>query len=79
MSADSTAFLAWMANIQQRTETALASTLPDAAIAPARLHEAMRYAVLGGGKRVRPCWCMRQAKLSLPRRQFSTPRRVRSS
>ncbi|MBX3687471.1 MAG: polyprenyl synthetase family protein [Rhodocyclaceae bacterium] len=54
MSADSTAFLAWMANIQQRTETALASTLPDAAIAPARLHEAMRYAVLGGGKRVRP-------------------------
>ena len=54
MSADSTAFLAWMANIQQRTETALASTLPDAAIAPARLHEAMRYAVLGDGKRVRP-------------------------
>ena len=28
--------------------------LPDPAVAPQRLHEAMRYAVLGGGKRVRP-------------------------
>ena len=44
----------WMAHIQQRTETALADVLPDAAIAPQRLHAAMRYAVLGGGKRVRP-------------------------
>jgi farnesyl diphosphate synthase len=48
------AFTDWMAQIQQRTETALAGVLPDAAIAPQRLHEAMRYAVLGGGKRVRP-------------------------
>ena len=31
----------------------MARTLPGAAIAPARLHQAMRYAVLGGGKRVR--------------------------
>lgn len=45
---------AWMGAIQQRTETALAALLPAADIAPARLHEAMRYAVLGGGKRVRP-------------------------
>ena len=34
-------------------ESVLARTLPGAAIAPARLHQAMRYAVLGGGKRVR--------------------------
>ena len=47
-------FATWMENIQQRTETALAKLLPDAGIAPARLHEAMRYAVLGNGKRVRP-------------------------
>ncbi|WP_068807130.1 polyprenyl synthetase family protein [Thauera phenolivorans] len=47
-------FSDWMAHIQLRTETALAEVLPDAAIAPERLHEAMRYAVLGGGKRVRP-------------------------
>ena len=48
------AFTDWMAHVQQRTETALAGVLPDAVIAPRRLHEAMRYAVLGGGKRVRP-------------------------
>ncbi|MBV9190985.1 MAG: polyprenyl synthetase family protein [Betaproteobacteria bacterium] len=35
-------------------ETALSRLLPPAHVAPARLHEAMRYAVLGGGKRVRP-------------------------
>lgn len=47
-------FLAWMGSIQQRTESALTAALPDGGIAPQRLHEAMRYAVLGGGKRVRP-------------------------
>jgi len=31
-----------------------AASLPAPQIAPQRLHEAMRYAVLGGGKRVRP-------------------------
>ena len=46
-------FQAWMAGIQRRTESALALALPDTTIAPDRLHEAMRYAVLGGGKRVR--------------------------
>ena len=50
----SLSFTDWMAQIQQRTETALAGVLPDPSIAPQRLHEAMRYAVLGGGKRVRP-------------------------
>jgi len=35
-------------------ESVLAEWLPPAHIAPQRLHEAMRYAVLGGGKRVRP-------------------------
>ncbi|PKO58539.1 MAG: geranyl transferase [Betaproteobacteria bacterium HGW-Betaproteobacteria-19] len=47
-------FAGWMRQIQARTETALADVLPDPSLAPARLHEAMRYAVLGGGKRVRP-------------------------
>lgn len=47
-------FAAWMEAIQQRTESALADLLPEPAVAPQRLHEAMRYAVLGGGKRVRP-------------------------
>lgn len=50
-------FLDWMSNIQQRTETALDTALPLPGIAPVRLHEAMRYSVLGGGKRVRPLLC----------------------
>ena len=47
-------FQAWMGDIQARMESALARLLPAAHIAPARLHEAMRYASLEGGKRVRP-------------------------
>ena len=47
-------FQAWMVAVQARMEAALARLLPASDIAPARLHEAMRYAVLGGGKRVRP-------------------------
>jgi farnesyl diphosphate synthase len=43
----------WMAYIQQRTETILQTVLPAANVAPTRLHGAMRYAVLGGGKRIR--------------------------
>lgn len=47
-------FKAWMADIQQRMEAALEELLPAAAEAPQDLHRAMRYAVLDGGKRVRP-------------------------
>ena len=39
---------------QQRAERALDRWLPPANRAPERLHEAMRYATLGPGKRVRP-------------------------
>jgi len=35
-------------------ERALDERLPAPHVAPARLHEAMRYSVLGGGKRLRP-------------------------
>jgi farnesyl diphosphate synthase len=35
-------------------ELALARRLPPANAVPARLHQAMRYSVLGGGKRIRP-------------------------
>ena len=47
-------FEEWMRAVLARVETALERYLPESAQAPARLHEAMRYAVLGGGKRVRP-------------------------
>jgi farnesyl diphosphate synthase len=40
--------------IQARTETALDQRLPGKNIVPGKLHDAMRYATLGGGKRVRP-------------------------
>lgn len=54
MSSQGTAFQTWMAEIQDRTEIALGNFLPDATTSPSRLHQAMRYGVLGGGKRVRP-------------------------
>src|SRR5687767_12296028 len=47
-------FQAWMGGVQARMEGVLARLLPAAHLAPARLHEAMRYATLEGGKRVRP-------------------------
>ena len=47
-------FSTWAAARQARMETVLAALLPAANHAPQRLHDAMRYAVLGGGKRVRP-------------------------
>ncbi len=47
-------FGAWMGAVQARTEAALERCLPAAQVVPDRLHQAMRYAVLGGGKRIRP-------------------------
>ncbi len=41
-------------NYSQRIESVLDRLLPPAHEQPGRLHEAMRYSVLGGGKRIRP-------------------------
>ena len=38
----------------ERVEKALDHYLPDTGVPPRRLHEAMRYSVLGSGKRIRP-------------------------
>jgi farnesyl diphosphate synthase len=51
MSSD---FAAWRATVQANMEGLLLSFLPPATQPPQRLHEAMQYAVLDGGKRVRP-------------------------
>jgi len=59
-----TDFQAWMGAVQARMETALARLLPAAQLAPAKLHEAMRYAVLEGGKRVRPLLAFAAGELS---------------
>jgi farnesyl diphosphate synthase len=45
-----------------RMEAALAARLPPADAVPTRLHEAMRYSVLGGGKRIRPALLFATAK-----------------
>jgi farnesyl diphosphate synthase len=47
-------FQSWVAARQSGFEEVLRELLPRAEISPQRLHEAMRYAVLDGGKRVRP-------------------------
>jgi len=49
-----TDFQAWMGGVQARMESVLGRVLPAASVSPTRLHEAMRYATLEGGKRVRP-------------------------
>ncbi|NNG25849.1 polyprenyl synthetase family protein [Telluria aromaticivorans] len=49
-----TAFESWMHEVQQEVERALDANLPQATALPHKLHEAMRYTALGGGKRVRP-------------------------
>ncbi len=46
-------FQSWVLDIQTRTESVLATLLPSSDTTPQQLHNAMRYAVLGGGKRVR--------------------------
>ena len=43
-----------MGSVLDRVESALEHALPRPDVDPARLHDGMRYAVLGGGKRVRP-------------------------
>lgn len=48
------AFAVWTQEVQAEVERALDAFLPPASAVPHKLHEAMRYTTLGGGKRVRP-------------------------
>jgi farnesyl diphosphate synthase len=57
-------FEQWTRAVLERVDTALEHYLPSVATEPARLHEAMRYAVLGGGKRVRPLLCHAAGELT---------------
>jgi farnesyl diphosphate synthase len=47
-------FAQWMKGVQDDVELALGRYLPAALSVPQKLHAAMRYTALGGGKRVRP-------------------------
>ncbi|MEN8205712.1 MAG: (2E,6E)-farnesyl diphosphate synthase [Pseudomonadota bacterium] len=49
-----TALAAFMAQCQERLERAFDAWLPPARTHPAPLHEAIRYTVMDGGKRIRP-------------------------
>lgn len=51
-----------LAAVAGRMEVELDRILPPAAEPPAPLHRAMRYAVLGGGKRLRPALCAAAAQ-----------------
>jgi farnesyl diphosphate synthase len=46
-------FQAWSRDVAGQAEAALAELMPAGRVAPSRLHDAMRYSTLGGGKRVR--------------------------
>jgi geranylgeranyl diphosphate synthase, type II len=50
--------LAWANAVRARVNAALEKRLADLDDTPSRLAEAMRYAVLGDGKRVRPLLCV---------------------
>jgi farnesyl diphosphate synthase len=56
-------FSAWAAGKQARIERVLNNMLPAASSTPQKLHSAMRYSALEGGKRVRALLCYAAAEL----------------
>jgi len=61
---------------QQKVDPILAELLPEATVPPDRLHEAMRYSVFAGGKRIRPLLVMASAEISSPALPLSNERSV---
>jgi farnesyl diphosphate synthase len=59
-----TEFQEWARARQYHMETVLERLLPGHDIIPARLHQAMRYAVLGGGKRIRPLLALASGEIN---------------
>lgn len=60
---DGMTFGDWMQTTQAGVESALDQFLPALDAVPHKLHAAMRYALLGGGKRVRPLLVMAAGEL----------------
>ncbi len=56
-------FLDWMTAKQARIEKLMSNTLPSESLTPQKLHGAMRYSALNGGKRVRALLCYAAAEL----------------
>lgn len=67
-------FQAYLEVCRLRVEAALEQWLPETRIQPERLHEAMRYATLGGGKRIRPMLVYAAGDaLEVPQEQLDGP------
>ena len=60
---------AYLATLRQIVEDALPNALPQGA--PAVVRDAMRYPLLGGGKRLRPCLTLASAEAAAPGRRLS--------
>lgn len=71
----------WIRSYQTRAAWALGQRLPAADLHPGALHQAMRYAVLGGGKRIRPVlvYLSGAAVGAAPKRSMALPARWSSS
>jgi geranylgeranyl diphosphate synthase, type II len=71
---DADAMAARMRGYQTRVQTVLEGVLPAAELIPQRLHAAQRYAVLSGGKRLRPLlvYCTGEA-LNVPVAALDAP------
>ncbi|MBF8292350.1 MAG: Geranyl transferase [Steroidobacteraceae bacterium] len=54
MSVEAATTISWQSQYRERVEGVLERFLPGSDSPPARLHQAMRYAALGPGKRIRP-------------------------
>ena len=73
-SAEQSPLTSVLASARSRVEAALDSNLPAADAAPTTLHQAMRYAVLNGGKRVRAALVYMTGKaLSAPDERLDLP------
>ncbi|HLV29150.1 MAG TPA: farnesyl diphosphate synthase [Burkholderiaceae bacterium] len=69
-------FPVWLASRVQQVEAMLEHALPAADAVPARLHQAMRYAVLGGGKRVRAALVYAAGEASLQSAAAAAPQQI---
>jgi geranylgeranyl diphosphate synthase, type II len=49
---------AFFERVRPSIDATLDELLPSGTVSPARIHQAMRYSTLNGGKRVRPCLCV---------------------
>ena len=65
------AFEDWMKTVQAGSENDLSGFLPAADVVPAKLHEAMRYSLEAGGKRLRPVLCLASAAAFTPQADAS--------